>query len=113
VPIPWRPPAHLEPQDRDCTRWPAGRAADVIVRIANEAKSDSVRLRAARAIFSDMMTVTHYNELEGRMAGIEDKLRKRASATSSAIASRTPASYGQGAPPPAMLPVTSTTTGAG
>jgi hypothetical protein len=48
------------------------RATDVIVAIANHAKSDSVRLRAARAIFSDMMAVSRYSGLEERMTEIEE-----------------------------------------
>src|ERR1017187_2398007 len=83
------------------------RVADVIVRIANDAESDSVRLRAARAIFSDMMAVSKYSGLEGRMTEIEEKLLERAGGASSNIATWTPPSYGHGANPAAMLPVTS------
>ena len=89
------------------------RAADVIVRIANDAESDSVWLRAARAIFSDMMAVSKYSGLEGRMTEIEEKLLERAGGASSNIATWTPPSDGHGANPAAMLPVTSIATGAG
>ena len=77
-------------------------AADGIAAIARDAESDSVRLRAFRAIFSDVMAVSHYNGLEGRMAEIEDKLLKRAGAAASTIASPSPANYGQSATPAAI-----------
>jgi hypothetical protein len=46
-------------------------AANTIVRISKEAESDSVRLRAARAIFSDVMTVSKYAGWEVRLAELE------------------------------------------
>ena len=45
----------------------ASRAADTIVRISREGDSDAVRLRAARAVFSDLIQVTKFSDLEGRM----------------------------------------------
>ena len=89
------------------------RAVDIIFTIANEAESDSVRLRAARAIFSDMMAVSEHSGLEVRMTEIEEQLLKQKGAASTAVASWTPANYGPGATPPAMRPVTSIATGAG
>ena len=89
------------------------RAVDIIFTIANEAESDSVRLRAARAIFSDMMAVSEHSGLEVRMTEIEEKLLERAGGASSNIATWAAPSYGQGATPAAMPPVTSIGTGAG
>ena len=88
------------------------RAAHGIVTIATEAESDSVRLRAWRAIFSDMMAVSKYSGLEVRMTEIEEKLLQRDDAASSNIATWAAPSYGQGALPAAMSPVTSIGTGA-
>jgi hypothetical protein len=52
-------------------------AADGIATLAKEAESESVRLSALRAILSEMMSVSHFSGLEGRMAQIEDQLRER------------------------------------
>jgi hypothetical protein len=41
------------------------------------AESESVRLRALRTIFVDMMAVSKYSGLEGRLAEIEEKLDER------------------------------------
>ena len=49
-------------------------AADGIATIAREAKSDTVRLRACRAIVRDAMAVSKYSGLEARMADIETRL---------------------------------------
>jgi hypothetical protein len=91
----------------------ANRATEIIVRIANEAESDSVRLRAARAIFSDMMAVSNYSGLEVRMKEIEGQLKQRAGAASSAIASWTLPNYGRGATVAATPPAPPIGTGAG
>ncbi len=53
-------------------------AADGIASIAKNSESDSVRLRACRAIFSDMMAVSKYSGLEVRMTEIEVQLQERA-----------------------------------
>jgi hypothetical protein len=89
------------------------RAVDIILSIANQAKSDSVRLRAARAIFSDMITVSDHSELEFRMTEIEEQLEQRADAGNSTVASWSPTNYGHAATPDARLPVTSIATGPG
>ena len=89
------------------------RAAHGIVTIAREAESDSVRLRAWRAIFSDMMAVSKYSGLEARLTEVEEMALQRDGAASSTFASRTPTNYGPGATPAAMSPVTSIGTGAG
>ena len=63
------------------TTW----AADGIAKIAEEATSDSVRLRAFRAIFSDMMTVFSYSGLEVRMTELEEGLRVQAANNGRAV----------------------------
>ena len=54
------------------------RTADGIAAIARDAESGSVRLRAFRAIFSEMMTVATYTGLKARMVEIEQKLGEQA-----------------------------------
>ncbi len=48
--------------------------ADTIIAEAQHGKSDPGRLRAARAMFSDMINVSKYSELEDRVSQIEQKL---------------------------------------
>jgi hypothetical protein len=60
------------------------RAAEGIVRLAEGAESESVRLRAYRAIFSDMISVSDYSGLEARLTDMEQRLDERDAATSSA-----------------------------
>ena len=50
-------------------------AADGIARLAKNADSESVRLAALRAIFSNMMAVSEFAGLEERMTQIEEQLR--------------------------------------
>jgi hypothetical protein len=52
----------------------SGWVADGITQIAREARSDSVRLRAYRAMFSDMMAVNKFSGLESRMVEVEEQL---------------------------------------
>jgi hypothetical protein len=46
---------------------------DRIAGIAEEAESESVRLRALRSMLSEMMAISKYSALEGRVADVEDK----------------------------------------
>jgi len=81
-------------------------AAKEIARIAQKSKLDSVRLRACRAIFSDLVSVDKYSGLESRMTEIEDMIKKR-NAAAEAYARRPTAYYGHGARPattPAVPP---------
>jgi hypothetical protein len=64
----------------------ASRAADTIVRISREGDSDAVRLRAARAVFSDLVQVAKFSDLEGRMLDVETKLEPPAGAASGSSA---------------------------
>jgi hypothetical protein len=56
-------------------------AVDGIVTLAKEADSESVQLRAWRAILADMLSVSKFSDLEYRMAEIEEQLDKRAEHT--------------------------------
>jgi hypothetical protein len=49
-------------------------AADEIARLAREASSEAVRLQAARAVLAELMIVSSYAALEGRMAEVERRV---------------------------------------
>jgi hypothetical protein len=49
-------------------------AASGIVALAKTADSDTVRLRALRSIFSDMITASKYSGLEQRMCELEERV---------------------------------------
>src|SRR5262249_21978982 len=46
-------------------------AVDEIVRLVKDAASEAVRLQAARAVLAELMAVSNYAALEGRMAEAE------------------------------------------
>jgi hypothetical protein len=52
-------------------------AADGIAKLAQDAQSESVQLRAWRAILTDQMAVARFSDLEQRMVEIEEQLRDR------------------------------------
>jgi hypothetical protein len=62
----------------------AMKAADGIVTLAKEADSESVQLRAWRAVLADQMTVSKFSDLEYRMAEIEEQLSERTGHTDQA-----------------------------
>ena len=49
-------------------------AADEIARLFREASSEAVRLQAARAVLAELMVVSSYATLEGRMAEVERRI---------------------------------------
>jgi hypothetical protein len=49
-------------------------AADQINKLAKGATSEAVRLQAARAVLADIMTVSNYAALEGRLAEVERRI---------------------------------------
>ncbi len=53
-------------------------AADGIVKLAENAASESVRLAALRAVLSDMMAVSNFAGLEERMTKLEEQLHDAA-----------------------------------
>jgi hypothetical protein len=53
------------------------KAANGIVTLARGAESESVQLRACRAILADQMAVAKFSDLEYRMVEIEEELEKR------------------------------------
>ena len=54
----------------------AAKAADGIARLGEGAESESVQLRAWRAILADQMAVSKFSDLEDRMAEIEEQPRR-------------------------------------
>ena len=52
----------------------AMKAVDGIAKLAKGAESESVQLRAWRAILADLMAVSKFSDLEYRMAEIEEQL---------------------------------------
>jgi hypothetical protein len=53
------------------------KAANGIVTLARGAESESVQLRACRAILADQMAVAKFSDLEYRMVEIEEQLSER------------------------------------
>ena len=53
------------------------KATDGITRLAKEAESESVQLRAWRAIMADQMAVAKFSDLEYRMTEIEEQVDER------------------------------------
>jgi hypothetical protein len=49
-------------------------AVDEIVRLVKGAASEAVRLQAARAVLAELMVVSSYAALEGRMAAVERRI---------------------------------------
>jgi hypothetical protein len=62
----------------------AMKAANGIITLAKEADSESVQLRAWRAILSDQVAVSKFSDLEYRMAEIEEQLNERTGHTDQA-----------------------------
>ena len=60
------------------------KAADGIVTPAKGAESESVQLRAWRAVLADQMAVCKFSDLEYRMAEIEERLGERTGHTDQA-----------------------------
>jgi Homeodomain-like domain len=56
-------------------------AVDGIANLAKGAESESVQLRAWRAVLADNMAVSKFSDLEYRMTEIEEQLDKRAEHT--------------------------------
>jgi hypothetical protein len=57
-------------------------AANLIFRLAQHAESESVQLRASRALLAVGKSLTRYARLERRMANIEEALGVRVGSTS-------------------------------
>jgi hypothetical protein len=52
----------------------ANAAADKIALLADQAESEAVQLGAARAVLNDLMAISNYAALNGRMAQLERRL---------------------------------------
>jgi hypothetical protein len=60
------------------------KAANRIVTLSREAESESVQLRACRAVLADQIAVSKFSDLEYRMAEIEEQLDARTGHTNQA-----------------------------
>jgi hypothetical protein len=74
----------------------SGGAVDTMRRISKDGESDSVRLKAARSLISDMITLSRYSGLETRMADLEATLPPPAGARSGNGSSQVPIKNGYG-----------------
>lgn len=52
----------------------ANNAADRIAKLVNDANSEAVQLQAARAILADLMAISNYAALNGRVAELERRI---------------------------------------
>ena len=65
----------------------AQRASEQIVKLAAGAESESVKLRALRAILAGVISVAKFSDLRRRMAAIEQQLHERTDNTESVVLS--------------------------
>jgi hypothetical protein len=63
----------------------AAAAAGQIVKLAENAKSEAVRLQAARAVLAEFMSVSNYTSMAGQLADIERRLRERSTSSFSPV----------------------------
>jgi hypothetical protein len=84
----WAREPEIRKEVAACRRRTLDRAIGMMVKLAPstvskiavigaEAPSDSVRLTALRTIFKDMMAVSKYSGLEGRLTEVEERLDAR------------------------------------
>ncbi len=59
----------------------AAAAAGQIVKLAENARSETVRLQAARAVLAEFMSVSNYTSLAGQLADIERRLREKSASS--------------------------------
>jgi transposase-like protein len=63
----------------------AAAAAGQIVKLAENARSETVRLQAARAVLAEFMSVANYTSMAGQLADIERRLRERAASSAAPV----------------------------
>ena len=61
------------------------KAADRMITLTKEAESESVQLRACRAVLGEQIAVAKFSDLEYRMTEIEEQLDKRTEYTGPAL----------------------------
>ena len=79
----------------------SGGAVETIRRISRAGDSDTVQLKAARALISDMISLSKYTGLEERLSEVEESLDQKKAAGSSNGWSQGPTNYGYGNASPA------------
>jgi hypothetical protein len=75
-------------------------AANEMVRVVKQGDSDSVRLRASRAVFSDLITISKYSALEARMVDVEEKIIQRIGGADGKLTYSKATNYGPAVAPP-------------
>ncbi len=83
-----------------------GKAADVLIRLARDGDSHSIQFRAARAVYSDMIALSRYSDLEERMTELEETRKPAGSSNGFSAGWVVPDYHGQSAGPPAIPPPT-------
>ncbi len=79
----------------------SGGAVETIRRISKAGDSDTVQLKAARALISDMISLSKYSGLEERMTELEESRDRQMAAGSSNGWRQGPTNYGYGNASPA------------
>jgi hypothetical protein len=82
------------------------KAADILIRLAREGDSHSIQLRAARAVYSDLIALSTYSDLEERMTELEETRNPAGSSIGFSAGWALPEYHGQGAGQPAIPPPT-------
>jgi hypothetical protein len=82
------------------------KVADVLIRLAREGDSHSIQLRAARAVYSDLIALSKYSDLEERMTELEEKRNPAGTSNGFSAGWALPDYYGQGGGQPAIPPPT-------
>jgi hypothetical protein len=80
------------------------KAADVLIRLARDGDSHSIQLRAARAVYSDMIALSKYSDLEERMTELEETRKPAGTSNGFSAAWALPDYHGQGAGQPGIPP---------
>ena len=63
----------------------AAAAAGQIVKLAEDARSETVRLQAARAVLAEFVSVSNYTSMAGQLADIERRLRERSASSAAPV----------------------------
>jgi transposase-like protein len=86
------------------------KVADVLIRLARDGDSHSIQLRAARAVYSDLIALSKYSDLEERMTEVEVMQNPEGTSTAFSAEWVLPGDQGAGQPP---IPPPTASQGAG
>jgi hypothetical protein len=82
------------------------KAADVLIRLAREGDSHSIQLKAARAVYSDMIALSKYSDLEERLTEVEEMQNPAGTSNRFSAGWALPDYHGESAGQPANPPPT-------